>query len=74
MCIDYEVELCSGLKCEHCGEKPAFDLRDPTGDNWPNEPLALCEGCGVKMYGENIVSDWAGSSPYLVKYPDIDVA
>jgi len=61
--------LTSGLKCEGCGEKPSFDLRDPTGEVWADEPLALCEGCGVRMYGESIVSDWNGSSLYLAKYP-----
>ena len=71
MCIDDEVTLCSGLKCESCGEKPSFDLRDPTGENWTDEPQSLCERCGIEVYGENIVSDWAGTSLYLAKYPNL---
>ena len=68
MCIDYEYELVWNLKCEECGTKPAVDLRDPTGEEWPGEPKALCEKCGIAMYGEGIVSDWAGTTLYQKRY------
>ena len=69
MCGDYEFELDYDLKCEQCGKKPAVDLRSPDGEDWC-EYKALCEKCAVEVFGEDIVSDFAGTELYLKKYPE----
>jgi hypothetical protein len=67
MCGDFELELDWKLKCQICGKKPAVDLRDPeNGEGYKS----LCEKCGIEIFGEAIVSDWAGTELYLKKYPD----
>ena len=75
MCIDFEYELDWDLKCERCNQKPAVDLRDPTGEDREQEVWdgykAICEKCGLEMYGENIVSEWAGTEIYLKNNPDM---
>lgn len=69
MCGDFEFELNLKLKCQICGKKPAVDLRDPeTGE--VDEYKSICEKCGIEVFGEDIVSDWAGTDLYLKKYPD----
>ena len=72
MCIDYEFELEWDLKCQICGKKPAVNLEDPTGDTWGDDDYtAICEKCGIEIFGESIVSDWAGTELYLKKHPDM---
>ena len=70
MCADYEFELDWNLKCQVCCKKPAVNLRDPDGQA-DLEHTALCEKCGIELYSEEIVSDWAGTELYLKKYPDM---
>lgn len=70
MCGDFEYELKWELKCDVCGKKPAIDLREPDTGESLDEHKALCEKCGIEIYGEDIVSDWAGTELYLKKYPD----
>ena len=71
MCGDYSIELEWDLKCDCCGQKPACNLRDPyTGESDICEYSGLCEKCGIQIFGEEIVSDWAGTELYLKKYPD----
>jgi hypothetical protein len=70
MCGDFEYELDWDLKCSKCKKKPAVDLRDPYTGEADLGYKALCEKCGIEIYGEDIVSDWAGTELYLKKYPD----
>lgn len=70
MCGNFEYELDWKLKCDVCGKKPAVDLREPDTGELLVEYKALCEKCGIKIFGENIVSDWAGTELYLKKYPE----
>jgi len=70
MCGDFEYELDWKLKCDICKKKPAVDLREPDTGEPLGEHKALCERCGIEIYGEYIVSDWAGTELYLKKYPD----
>ena len=72
MCGDYELELDYDLKCEMCGKKPAVNLVDPTGiEDTGLDYKALCENCGIEVFTEDIVSDWAGTKLYLEKYPEM---
>ena len=70
MCGDFEYELVWNLKCSRCGKKPAIDLREPDTGEPLGEYKALCEKCGIEIYSEDVVSDWAGTELYLKKYPD----
>ena len=75
MCGDFEYELNWKLKCERCGKKPAVDLLPPDmkhffEGNKFHTYKSLCEKCGIEIYGEYVVSDWAGTELYLKKYPD----
>jgi hypothetical protein len=70
MCGDFGYELDWKLKCDVCGKKPAVDLREPDTGESLDEHNALCEKCGIKIYGEDIVSDWAGTELYLKRYPN----
>jgi len=70
MCGDHEFELDWDLKCQICHKKPAVDLSDPYGQDYEGDYKALCEKCGIEIFGEDIVSDWAGTELYLKKYPE----
>ena len=70
MCGDFEYELDWKLKCSRCGKKPAVELIDHEIDEDLGDYKFLCEKCGIEIYGEYIVSDWAGTELYLKKYPD----
>jgi len=69
MCDSGEFELRWDLKCQVCGKGPAVDLRDPDGVIELGYD-ALCEKCGIELFGEDVVGDWAGTELYLKKYPD----
>jgi transcription elongation factor Elf1 len=68
MCDDGYFEIDWKLKCELCGKKPAVSLAKGIGFE---KEQVLCEACGIKVYGENVVEDWAGTELYLKKYPDM---
>ena len=70
MCGDYQFEIDDGLECEICKNKPAVDLTDPYTGEVDLGYSFLCEKCGIDIFGEAIVSDWAGTELYLKKYPD----
>lgn len=67
MCDDGYFEIDWALKCERCGKKPAVDLSRAIPDP---DYTALCEKCGVEVFGEDVVAEWAGTDLYLAKYPD----
>lgn len=69
MCDSGEFELNYNLKCQVCGKKPAVDLSDEYTDK-KTDTWRLCEKCGIEIYGEDIVAEWAGTELYLQKYPD----
>lgn len=71
MCGDYEFELDYDLKCDICKKKPAVNLRDPYTGESDLGYEALCEKCGIEIFNEDIVSEWAGTELYLKKYPDM---
>ena len=71
MCIDSEYELVWDLKCDVCAQKPAVDLREPDTGKSDCGYNALCEKCGIELFGKGIVEDWAGTELYLKKYPDM---
>lgn len=71
MCGDYEYELEWDLKCDICKKKPAVSLLDPYTGETDGDYKALCEKCGIEIYGEDIVSEWAGTELYLKKNPEL---
>lgn len=70
MCGDYQFEIDEGLECEICKNKPAVDLTDPYTGEVDLVYSFLCEKCGIEIFSEAIVSDWAGTKLYLEKYPE----
>ena len=70
MCGDYQFELDYGLECEICHKKPAVDLTAPDTGEADLGYTFLCEKCGIDIFGESIVEEWAGTELYLIKYPD----
>lgn len=71
MCGDYEYELDWDTKCDICKKKPAVLLLDPYTGELDGSYRALCEKCGIEVYGEEVVKDWAGTQLYLQTYPEM---
>jgi hypothetical protein len=68
MCDDGYFEIDWNLPCKICGTKPAVSLEKGIGFDKKQQ---LCEKCGIKVYGKNVVEQWAGTELYLKKYPDM---
>ena len=69
MCDDGQIELDWNSKCDLCGHKPACDLRNHLTGEADLGYKSLCEACGVKLFSEDVVSDWAGTDLYLKRNP-----